>query len=230
MAIGFNRNSGRYIDLTTGRFIPRDLVFGELNADVERFRVRAERLASQLTDGKISTTTYSRLIRESLKPLITRGTALGAGGMEQLQGRQLSQLGNNARRAYGSLKVLSDQIKSGELTPKQIAERSQRLANYAYQGFHRAEQLSRAEGGFTMGLRRLGFGVKHCPDCPGYETADWVPIEQIVPVGSGCVCGGRCKCTIAYRKGTRLEEGLSGSLIDRVVGAQEAVMADAPTV
>lgn len=45
-----------------------------------------------------------------------------------------------------------------------------------------------------------GILVHNCPDCPGYETGDWVPIADIVPVGMGCICSGRCKCTIVYRK------------------------------
>ncbi len=228
MEFGFSKNSGRYTNLETGRFVPRDLIFGELNADVQRFTVRADRLAKQLTDGKISTTTFSRLLREELKPLLTRSSALGAGGMSQLEGKQLSQLGNGARKTYSSLKYLTDQIKRGELTPGQIAERARRLGSNAYSAFHRAEQLSRVEGGFLLGWRRLANAPRHCPDCPGLQTQGYVPIDQVIPIGDSCVCGGRCKCSITYKKATPREmaEFSLGSLTDRVLSNQIEAMQD----
>jgi hypothetical protein len=42
--------------------------------------------------------------------------------------------------------------------------------------------------------------VHNCPSCPTYETEGWTPIADIVPVGMGCECSGKCKCTITYRK------------------------------
>lgn len=228
MEYGFNKKSGRYTDLETGRYVPRDLIFGALNEDTQQFRVKAEKLAQQLVDGKISTTTFSRRLREELKPVLTRSSALGAGGMENLEGKQLSQLGNGARKAYSSLKGLTDQIRAGELTPGQIAERAKRLSNHAYGAFHRAEQLSRAEGGFTLGWRRLSSGAKHCPDCPAHETESYVPIEEVVPIGDACVCGGRCRCSITYRKASAAEIASlygDGSLIDRVIENQNELIA-----
>jgi len=226
---GFNKASGRYTNLDNGRYVPRDLIFGALNEDTQQFRVKAEKLAQQLVDGKISTTTFSRRLREELKPVLTRSSALGAGGMDNLEGRQLSQLGNGARKAYASLKYLTDQIRAGELTPGQIAERAKRLSNNAYAAFHRAEQLSRAEGGFTLGWRHLSNGGKHCPDCPTHETGDYVPIEQIVPIGDACVCGGRCQCLIVYRKASAAEIAFlngTGSLMERVIENQNSLIAD----
>jgi hypothetical protein len=228
MEFGFSKNSGRYTNLETGRFVPRDLIFGELNADVQRFTVRANRLAKQLTDGKISTTTFSRLLREELKPLLTRSSALGAGGMSQLEGKQLSQLGNGARKTYSSLKYLTDQIKRGELTPGQIAERARRLGSNAYGAFHRAEQLSRVEGGFLLGWRHLGFNINHCADCLTLRTQGYLPINEITPIGDGCVCGGRCHCQITYKKASPEEIARftlgTGSFADQVLIHQVEVM------
>jgi hypothetical protein len=230
MSFTFNKNSGRYTDLESGRYVPRDLIFGELNADVQRFRTTADRLSQEFLDKKISHTTYSRKLREALKPILTRSSALGAGGMGNLEGRQLSQLGNGAKSAYSSLKNLSDQIKAGELTAGQIAERARRLGNHAYAGFHRAEQISRAEGGFSMASRQLAGSGNHCNDCIAHQTQGYVPLDEVVPIGTNCVCGGRCRCQIYYRKASPSEieafVGASSSLIDRVMGAQRELMAE----
>ncbi len=228
MAYGYSKNSGRYTNLETGRYVPRDIIFGELNGDVQQFRATAERLAQDLADGKITNTTFSRKLREALKPVITRSAALGAGGMIQLEGKQLSQLGNGARKAYSSLKYLTDQIRRGELTPGQITERARRLGNHAYGAFHRAEQISRVEGGFTLGWRQLSVSSNHCNDCPALETNGYVPVDEIVPIGDGCQCGGRCQCYIVYKKATAAEIEKfslgSGAFLDRVVEHQKDKM------
>lgn len=221
--IGFNKRAGAYVNLENGRFIPRDLVMGELNGDVARYRTKAAQLAERLANGEISNAKFSSELRDLLKPMLTRSSALGAGGMAELQGSQLGTLGAGTRAAYGSLRYLTQQISRGELTPAQIRERAGRIGNHAYAHFHRAEQLSRAQGGFSLGWRRLDPGSKHCPDCPTYATDGWVSISEIVPVGDGCVCNGRCRCAISYRKATPEElfmMGLGGG-----EGLEEAVLA-----
>lgn len=231
--IGFNKSSGRYSNLDTGRFIPRDIVIGELNGDVERFRTRASALAQDLLDGKISNADFSRLLREQLKPMLTRSSALGAGGMAELTGSQLGTLGAGTKAAYGSLRYLTQQIQRGELTPGQIAERARRLGNHAYGHFHRAEQISRVQGGFALAWRRLDPGSKHCPSCPTYETLGWVSISEVTAIGDGCECGGRCRCQISYKKATTEElmmMGLEGSLEDAVLGKQARMQSESKRI
>jgi hypothetical protein len=54
--------------------------------------------------------------------------------------------------------------------------------------------------GFNEGRRFLDPTARHCVQCPGYERTDWVPIDEIVPLGVGCDCRGRCRCSIQYRR------------------------------
>lgn len=228
MAIGFNKKAGRYIDTENNVFVSRASVLDALNTDVQNLSTKLERLQGRLAAGDISLTDFSRLARAEMKPVITRGAALGAGGMDQLQGRQLGTLGAQAKQAYGSLNKLTKQLANGELTLGQAMDRTRKLSNHALQAFHRAEQISRAEAGFNLGNRALAPGFKHCPSCPAHETGGWVPIQDIIPIGSACECGGNCKCVIRYRR--EILSDNRGNLAAKVMESQARVTKDAPTV
>ena len=65
MAYGYSKGSGRYTNLETGRYVPRDIIFGELNGDVQQFRATAERLAQDL---QVSPTAEKRSLINTAPP------------------------------------------------------------------------------------------------------------------------------------------------------------------
>ena len=232
MAITFNPRAGRYVD-EKKNFIKRSEVVAALDEEVLQLQNRLAALQSRLANGEITLEAFSRAARAELKPSLARSAMLGAGGREAFldSNRQIGTLGAQAKLAYGSLRKLSQQLANGELTLGQAMDRTRRLANFSVGAFSRAEQLSRVEHGFLLAERLLDPSSKHCPDCPAYETAGFVPIDQVTPVGMGCRCGGRCRCIIRYRRGSLAREAeLSPNLTQAVLDRQSAASSDAPSV
>lgn len=71
-----------------------------------------------------------------------------------------------------------------------------------------------------------GILVHNCPSCPNYEQRTPVPIDQIVPIGADCECGGRCRCQVAYVRIPNLSTGVD--LVSAVQGARRDRASSAP--
>jgi hypothetical protein len=196
--ITFSPTSGRYRD-SKGRFVSQQVIGNLILEEQRATAVKLERHMQSLVDGRISTQEYSRRARAELKPSMIRMALLGAGGQNFASPQVYGAAGAQLRKVYGNLERLSQQISGGQITARQALQRSRDLSLGNKQIFNRAEQLSRAKMGQTEGWRRLDPASDHCPSCPGYATGGYVSIADIVPVGSNCECGGRCRCTVVYR-------------------------------
>lgn len=161
---------------------------------------RLEGHMRELIDGQITSLSYFERVRESLKPSVIRMALLGAGGVNSATASVYGAAGSQLRKVYSQASSLIDAILEGRLTERQALQRSRDLSLSVNQIFHRTEQLQRASAGFQEAWRRLDPGSVHCPECISYSTGGWVSLEEVVPIGSSCSCGGRCRCTIAYRK------------------------------
>lgn len=78
-----------------------------------------------------------------------------------------------------------------------------RASNYATAiklSFSRVELMVKiAEGGWE-GWRQLSGSYTVCKNCPDHATGGFVPVEEIVAIGSNCVCRANCQCRIRFRR------------------------------
>lgn len=211
----FDRAAGVYRE-DDGSIVPRAKVLAELEKASMGLERRLEESMSKLvvselaraanpqkwerSRNKYTIADFQKEAKQFIKDATMQMALLGAGGRESADARIYGTAGAQLKKNYQALSRLGEQLAAGDLTTAQAIDRARRASGGTRQAFHRAEQIQRARDGFTEGWRRLAPGFQHCPDCPGYETQGWVPIADIVPVGMGCVCSGRCKCTIVYRK------------------------------
>ena len=211
----FDRDAGVYRE-DDGAIVPRAKVLAELEKASMGLERRLEESMSKLVVSELARTAnpqkwersrnkytiadFQKEAKQLIKDATMQMALLGAGGRESADARIYGTAGAQLKKNYQALSRLGEQLANGELTTAQAIDRARRASGGTRQAFHRAEQIQRARDGFTEGWRRLAPGFRHCPSCPGYETGGWVPIADIVPVGMGCECGGRCKCQVSFRK------------------------------
>lgn len=170
---------------------------------------RNEALARRLINGQISLEEYGDRMGENIVRSHLRLAQLGAGGRGQLTQAQIEQfrqrlLGDPSLlggSGIGEIEALANHlasIKSGNLTPGQILARARQYGFNSAVTYHEARHLAMVARG-TFAIRVLDSGARHCPECPGYEQRQWLPADQIVPVGTACSCRGRCRCAVIYR-------------------------------
>lgn len=197
MAIYFDSKAGRYRD-SKGRFVAFARIIGLVNLEQKLLEAKAERLAEELVAGKITPFQFQWAMQREIKPAIIRMAVLGHNG-QPMDEAAWGAVGQFVRQEYSYLRRFTQQIIAGELTQGQIVARAKLYAGSTKRMYERARKRWHYTNGWNEAKRVLDPNAQHCPECPLYAT-DWTDIENIVPVGSNCSCGGRCRCQIIYRK------------------------------
>lgn len=200
--IQFDPRTFRYRSLSTGRFTTRAELLRLLDSEVNRLEVRLKGHARLLTSNRIDLPEFQRRMAHDIKIAHVRTSALGAGGVKQLDAVHFGATGQQLRVQYGYLGGFGNAIASGKLTEKQIITRSSSYASSVRVSFHKSEAIARRRNGFAYARRLLDSqSSRHCASCLRHSTnGKYVPIEQIVAIGSNCECKSRCRCFILWKK------------------------------
>jgi hypothetical protein len=165
-----------------------------------------------LINGRIDIPEFQRRMAGDMKASAIRMAALGAGGVEGLGNRHYGKVGSELKKQYKFLAGFGNALANG-LTEKQVLQRAGQYSRQSAISFHAAQQITKEGEGFTEGRRSLDGQAQHCAHCPGYSTnGQWVPIYQIIPPGTSCDCGGRCRCKVDFRRTMSLSDAVRASV------------------
>ena len=110
-----------------------------------------------------------------------------------------SQAGRLLRDEFTGVRIFTEKTDNEERSEAQARNYGDYKARSVRPAFEQARKSILGFIGFNEGRRFLDPTADHCPDCPNHERLDWVPIDEIVPVGFDCRCRGRCRCSVQYR-------------------------------
>jgi hypothetical protein len=199
----WDRRSQRYrITSGAGRgsFISREAVDNLTEQYIEASKVEIDSITNQLLNGEIGTFTWERAIAQQIKDINVNSYALGRGGFNQLDSRDLGLIGSRIRSEYGYLREFSREIAAGQLSEAQILDRVSMYVDAAA----KFEELGRNEShraeGFDEERRIAVDDGQSCSPCLDYANQGWQPIGTLPNRGQDCDCRSRCRCWKEYRK------------------------------
>lgn len=201
--VTYNRTSGRYVG-SDGRFVSRSSILRLVDEEAARLSTRMQAHARNLTAGNIDLPTFQRRAAEDLKLSLVRSTIIGSGGKSLTTSQAYGSTGRLLREQYQFLSGFARDLAEGKLSKAQAIQRASLYGASTRSAFHQAEKIARGREGFKLAKRILDASSQHCNECLQFATGDrFVPIEQIVPVGTRCSCHSRCRCSIIWKKSNR---------------------------
>lgn len=194
MPILFDKPSRRFRDEKTGRFVTRESVRETINRTGDGFRQKAGKLATRLSDGKISKAKWEREMRQLVKENIIGTASIGKGGRKQMTPADWGRAGSAIKREYQYLANFAKQ--TSRLSPEQITARSRQYANAGHVAFSQTLMKSQSEI-FTEAKRSL-HAKETCEGCRPL-AGRWMPIAEMPSIGDVSPCLSRCRCSVEYR-------------------------------
>jgi hypothetical protein len=196
----WNEEAGRYVSLTTGRFVPFSAVRDALESVIDASAVRMNVVTEQLIGQQISLAEWQSVMREQIKLSHTAAAAASRGGWAQMSQADWGAAGRMIRDQYDYLRNFAEQIANGtQALDGRALVRADLYGDAARGTFEqmrrRYEQL---QNGMTEERRVLG-EADHCPGCLEQAQQGWQPIGTLDPIGAE-ECITRCHCTFWYRK------------------------------
>ncbi len=160
-------------------------------------------LVTRLTNGEITVAELEPLMQGAIKRGILANTALAHGGYDNLTTAMIERAEKQTLEQFDYLRNRVLALQSRVRTTGQLAARdSKDLISYsnAFRSVYENERVEAQKGiGHTEGKRVLA-NVAHCSDCEEAAALDWVPIDELPPIGDD-QCKNSCHCVVITRKG-----------------------------
>lgn len=196
----WNETAGRYINLSTGRFVPFNAVRDQLESVIDQSAIRMNGITQQLIDQQVSLAEWQSVMMEQIKLSHTAAAAASRGGWAQMSQSDWGAAGRMIRDQYDYLRNFAEEIASGKQALDGRALVRADLYGDAARGTF--EQMRRRyeqqQNGMQEEIRILG-EADHCPGCLEQASLGWQTIGTLDPIGAE-ECITRCHCTFRYRK------------------------------
>jgi hypothetical protein len=207
---GWSEESGRYRDLSTGRFVPFVDVRNALELIIDASGARMNLLTDQLIAEQISLAEWQIGMMEEIKTAHTAAAAAARGGWAQMSQADWGATGRLIRDQYDFLRNFAGEIASG----KQRLDGTARVRTQLYAQAPRGtfEEMRRRYERLMNGMeeeRRMLGEADHCSSdddpsgeregCLELAALRWQPIGSLPRIGDS-VCIVNCHCRFIYRK------------------------------
>jgi len=169
--------------------------------------IRGKVRARVRTLGPVSSREYQARMQEQITLSHNVNAVLAAGGFSAMTLGLWNYAAARARNEQIFAVRLASEINRGAVSPAQAINRTSMYAEATYPTFAgTTDKRERAKG--TIEARRiLDPKAEHCarddargtPGCPELASADYEPIQDVVPIGES-TCRSRCRCWIEYRR------------------------------
>ena len=196
----WNETAGRYISLSTGRFVPFSDVRDALESVIDTAGIRMNTLTQSMVDGQIPLAEWQAGMMEQIKLAHTASAAASRGGWAQMSQSDWGAAGRMIRDQYDYLRNFAEQIANGtQALDGRALVRADLYADAARGTFEAMRRrYEQQQNGMTEEIRILG-DADHCPGCLEQASLGWQPIGTLDPIGAE-ECITRCHCKFQYRK------------------------------
>lgn len=196
----YDRRSGRYRNLRTGRWVAQRQITGLLASAVQAGEETVLALTTAYQDGELAPAVYLAAMRMELRRLHSQNRALGRGGWAQMGALDWLTVGNGLRGEMDRLCAFAQEIAAGSVTLPQALNRARMYVGTARVQYWQAA-MDRTPGPGMVAITKRDLGVaEHCPSCLDYHALGWRPAGELPAPGVMSECMSNCRCSMEWRE------------------------------
>lgn len=183
-----------------GQFVSNEAVTNLVNKAIAQDRTEIRQLCQDYSDGKITYQEWKMGLATKTKQSTIQLYVLGKGGKEQLTPKDKGKMGGMLNYQMSKLDNFAYQVKRGEVSPAQLAARSELYIQKSREAFEEGKRESHKSNGYNWEKRIIN-SKEQCSDCIEYAARGWQPIGTLPRPCSQCQCKANCRCSLKYKKG-----------------------------
>lgn len=203
----YDKDSQRYRNSDTGRFVSRTKVLGLLDQQVNKVESNLNNLYDLYTKTDMGKGVYVEAVGQELRRAHLQQAALAKGGWDKLTQSDYGRAGQALRQIYPKIRGTADDIDSGKVSEAQVKHRNTAYAGSGRRIYHATEQQNAqpGDGKVMVEQRILDSNAQHCEDCLNYAELGVQPAGRLPVPGEACRCGDNCRCGIRRWEVSRAE-------------------------
>jgi hypothetical protein len=218
----WSAESGRYRDISTGKYIPQTRVTAALKRVETKARANIRGLSEGLQQGTIALPQWYAGMKQEIKQVHLVNAAVAKGGWAQMTPTDFGRVGGVVKKQYTYLNNFAIQIQDGKQSVNGIAFRADLYGKAGHSTYEATQQESAKDAGRTEEKNVLG-KADHCQDCLDETAKGFVPIGTLIKIGER-LCTVACRCHLEYR-GKGLDKSQS-AVYKKAVKAEPAITKD----
>lgn len=201
---GWNASAGRYVNLSTGQFVPFAEIRAALEYNIAAAQQEITRVTRLLIDGTLSIDDWQAAMMEQIKNAHINAACSARGGWAQMTQSDWGFVGRQIRTQYDFLRNFVRDIQSGaQPLNGRLLIRAQMYGEAARGTFEdMRRRIEKLIYGMEEEMRVLGV-ADHCQDCLTHANK-WAPIGTLPRIGNS-QCRTRCHCRFRFRR--KLDNG-----------------------
>lgn len=189
--------TGRYRDLSTGRYVAAKTVRSELDGYLSASDNTARSLADALRGRSISLADWQQAMRAEIKATHLNAIALERGGWANMRPSDYGRAGQIVHEQYGYLERFAAQIADGtQKLDGTLARRAQLYIDMGRNSFYQSAHAN-VQPGITR-VRSIRHASRSCAGCSGFDGV-WYRLGDPAYVLPGRrQCNANCLCSEEY--------------------------------
>lgn len=184
---------------TGGQLVSTAKVREVVDDIAEQASERMAVLASRLSRGEISLATFQSDMMREIKLSQSAAAVIAHGGADQMTSRRWGYIGSQVKKQYKFAQGFAEDIASGKqaFTERGLVARARQYGQASRTTFNQVLVRDQVARGYSYARNILHAG-ESCSECKGQSSKGWMPIEDLVPIGSR-TCRAQCRCTVEFR-------------------------------
>jgi hypothetical protein len=191
----------------SGAFVSQQAIKQALNTFVRRAQVEIQRLAREMTAGRIPIEEWQRQTANLVKSTHLANAAAAKGGWGQMTPADFGRVGQRLKLQYQHLRKFAKEAATGALTPENIERRAGMYARSAAGAFERSRFdtfQAMASAGIKVEMRNKLGKAEHCHTgkgrvgCAEESARGWVRLGDMTLPGER-QCLSNCRCSVQYK-------------------------------
>jgi hypothetical protein len=160
-------------------------------------------IVTRVSSGLITVADAEPLMQQAIRRGIIANAALAHGGYDNLTPDIKKRLEKQILEEHNYLRKRIIAVQKNVASAGQVAQRDANyLISYAHK-FRSIYENERLQASVSVGhteARRVLAAVNHCASCEEVAAQEWMPIDEMPPIGSDD-CRHNCHCVLITRRG-----------------------------
>lgn len=210
----YDPRTRRYHNAQTGQFVPFRVIYSLLQTNEAASAEVMLNLTTALQSGDLPKGLWLAAMQRQIRALHVQNAALGAGGLDQLQGSDYYRIDQALRTDLDRLDRFGAQVLAGQQSLAQIQNRINMYVGNARVQFFKARRPPIVEPHEMVIERRRLQPAEHCSWCIHLADLGWQPYGVLPVPGEssatwqGDQCLTNCQCEMQQMVITRVESAL----------------------
>lgn len=196
---GYDRPSGRFRDLTSGRFVAEREVRDAVDRTADLASRRMGEAAARFRAGQITADAWLSEYLALIKSSQIAAALAAHGGRQNMTPQAYGYLGYQIKVQYRyARQMVADVLDGRQRLNGRLDARARLYGQAARTTYTDVRRRESAAAGMAWERNVLGVS-EHCRQCVEQTERGWVPIGSLLPPGRR-TCRSNCRCSLAYAR------------------------------